>query len=113
MFSTDEGRKQLSESAGFERLVVVTLHRDHLYDNLDAIKAELSSKVMELAPPKLGNKQVCVNDSCFVIPRLSGPSCSPFISVATATTRGECTAHKYLLQTFFLLVELYIMANER
>ena len=63
MFSTDEGRKQLSESAGFERLVVVTLHRDHLYDNLNAIKAELSSKVMELALPKLGNKQV----KCFVL----------------------------------------------
>ncbi len=58
MFSTDEGRDALSKSAGFERLVVVTLHREHLYDNLDSIKAELSPKVMELAPPKLGNKQV-------------------------------------------------------
>ena len=57
MFSTDEGRKQLAVSAGFERLVVVTLHREHLYENLDAIKAELSGKVMELAPPRLGNRQ--------------------------------------------------------
>ncbi len=57
MFCTDEGRKQLSVSAGFERLVVVTLHREHLYENLDANKAELSGKVMELAPPRLGNRQ--------------------------------------------------------
>ena len=84
MFSTDEGRKQLSESAGFERLVVVTLHRDHLYDSLDAIKVELSSKVMELAPPKLGNKQVCVNYSCqFVSMYLDG---NEFFHVCYSTT---------------------------
>ncbi|CAG5116730.1 unnamed protein product [Candidula unifasciata] len=37
-------------SAGFQRLVVVTLSRGHSYENLEAIKAELSSRVMELAP---------------------------------------------------------------
>jgi hypothetical protein len=41
----------LSDSAGFERLIVASLHRDHVYTNLDSIKSELSSKVMELAPP--------------------------------------------------------------
>ena len=51
MFSSDAGRQQLSESAGFERLVVVTLDRNHSYTELDTIKAELSTKVMELAPP--------------------------------------------------------------
>lgn len=51
MFSTDAGRQQLSESAGFERLVVVTLDRNHTYTDLDAIQTELSCKVMELAPP--------------------------------------------------------------
>ncbi|XP_070177056.1 eEF1A lysine and N-terminal methyltransferase-like isoform X2 [Littorina saxatilis] len=51
MFSTDAGRKLLSESAGFERLVVVVLSREHEYESMDSIKAELSSKVMELAPP--------------------------------------------------------------
>nr|KAG5705790.1 hypothetical protein BaRGS_027449 [Batillaria attramentaria] len=50
MFSTDAGRKKLSLSAGFERLVVVALNREHEYRDMDAIKAELSSKVMELAP---------------------------------------------------------------
>ena len=58
MFSTDEGRVQLSESAGFERLVVVTLHRDHKYGDLDSVKDELSGKVLELAPAGLGNVKV-------------------------------------------------------
>lgn len=51
IFSTEAGRLQLSDSAGFERLIVASLHRDHVYTNLDSIKSELSSKVMELAPP--------------------------------------------------------------
>lgn len=51
MFSTDAGRATLSDSAGFERLVVVALSREHDYKDMDAIKSELSSKVMELAPP--------------------------------------------------------------
>ncbi|KAI8779458.1 methyltransferase-like protein 13 [Biomphalaria glabrata] len=50
LFSTDKGRLHLQESAGFQRLVVVTLNRGHEYENIDAIKAELSNKVMELAP---------------------------------------------------------------
>ncbi|XP_013399663.1 methyltransferase-like protein 13 [Lingula anatina] len=56
LFSTNEGRKQLSESAGFQRLVVVLLHRDHSYIDMENIKAELSGKVMELAPAELKNK---------------------------------------------------------
>lgn len=51
MFATDAGRKALSARAGFERLVVVALSREHEYESLEAIKAELSSKVMELVPP--------------------------------------------------------------
>ncbi|XP_069121308.1 eEF1A lysine and N-terminal methyltransferase-like [Argopecten irradians] len=51
MFSTDEGRQKLSQSAGFCRLVVVTLNRAHTYETLDAIKSELSPHVLELAPP--------------------------------------------------------------
>ena len=50
MFSTDAGRKMLSSSAGFEWLVVVALSREHEYRDMEAIKTELSSKVMELAP---------------------------------------------------------------
>ncbi|BFZ20867.1 hypothetical protein BsWGS_23906 [Bradybaena similaris] len=50
LFSTDKGRLHLLDSAGFQRLVVVTLSRGHTYENLESIKAELSSRVMELAP---------------------------------------------------------------
>ncbi|KAH9503388.1 eEF1A lysine and N-terminal methyltransferase [Bulinus truncatus] len=50
LFSTDKGRQHLLDNAGFQRLVVVTLNRGHEYESLDAIKAELSNKVMELAP---------------------------------------------------------------
>ncbi|XP_076093580.1 eEF1A lysine and N-terminal methyltransferase-like [Mytilus galloprovincialis] len=51
LFATEAGRMQLSDSAGFERLIVVCLHRDHTYTDLDSIKTELSAKVMELTPP--------------------------------------------------------------
>lgn len=57
MFSSDEGRMELHRSAGYERLLVVTLHREHTYSSLDSIKAELSEKVLELAPRSVA-KQV-------------------------------------------------------
>ncbi|XP_053247143.1 eEF1A lysine and N-terminal methyltransferase isoform X6 [Podarcis raffonei] len=53
LFGTDEGRKQLATCAGFWRLVTVALHRDQHYEGMEAIQAELSEKVMELAPPGL------------------------------------------------------------
>lgn len=49
LFSSDNGRLQLAESAGFERLVVVTMHRGHTYPGLDEVKEELSAKAVELA----------------------------------------------------------------
>lgn len=64
MFSSDEGRKQLHKNAGYERLLVVTLHREHQYDSLDSIKAELSDRVLELAPPNVA-KQVLFSARCF------------------------------------------------
>ena len=51
----------MGQTAGFDRLVVVLLHREHTYGDLEAVKDELSGKVLELAPPGLGdNKQVGV-----------------------------------------------------
>jgi len=47
-FSTNV--KALAKIAGFLRLVVATLHRGHVYTDLEEIKSELSEKVMELAP---------------------------------------------------------------
>ncbi|XP_015687503.1 eEF1A lysine and N-terminal methyltransferase isoform X1 [Protobothrops mucrosquamatus] len=57
LFGTEEGQKQLAVSAGFWRLVTVALHRNQHYDNMGAIQAELSEKVMELAPPGLPPQQ--------------------------------------------------------
>ncbi|XP_066480188.1 eEF1A lysine and N-terminal methyltransferase [Tiliqua scincoides] len=57
LFGTEEGRKQLAASAGFRRLVTVALHRDQHYEGMEAIQAELSEKVMELAPPDLSAHQ--------------------------------------------------------
>ena len=39
--------------AGFERLAVISTYREHSYGNLDDIQQELSSKVLQLAPPNL------------------------------------------------------------
>ncbi|XP_059503752.1 eEF1A lysine and N-terminal methyltransferase isoform X2 [Stegostoma tigrinum] len=59
MFGTDEGRRQLGKSAEFKRLLVVVLHRDQIYESMEAIQSELSGKVMDLAPPGLPpNQQV-------------------------------------------------------
>ncbi|XP_023292079.2 eEF1A lysine and N-terminal methyltransferase homolog [Lucilia cuprina] len=55
LFSTTEGRKKLQASAKFQRMAVVTLHRDQVYESLDAVKAELSENVKSLAP--LGLKE--------------------------------------------------------
>ncbi|XP_048353479.1 eEF1A lysine and N-terminal methyltransferase isoform X1 [Sphaerodactylus townsendi] len=57
LFGTEEGRKQLAASAGFRRLVTVALHRDQHYEGMETIQAELSEKVMELAPPGLQAQQ--------------------------------------------------------
>lgn len=49
MFSVNEGQKQLAISAGFERLVIVSLSRSHSYVSIEKIKEELSGKVMEFS----------------------------------------------------------------
>lgn len=58
MFSTDEGRTELSSSIDYQRLLVVTLNRAHKYSSVDEVKAELSTKVMELAPPATQERSV-------------------------------------------------------
>ncbi|XP_029888639.2 eEF1A lysine and N-terminal methyltransferase isoform X1 [Aquila chrysaetos chrysaetos] len=57
LFGTEEGRRQLATSAGFRRLVTVALHREQHYEGMAGIQAELSGKVMELAPPGLPARQ--------------------------------------------------------
>lgn len=50
LFGTEEGWKQLAVSACFRRLVVVALHRGQSYKGMEGIQAELSARVLELAP---------------------------------------------------------------
>ncbi|OXB57996.1 hypothetical protein ASZ78_011806 [Callipepla squamata] len=57
LFGTEEGRRQLAASAGFGRLVTAALHREQHYEGMASIQAELSGKVMELAPPGLPARQ--------------------------------------------------------
>ena len=68
LFSTDEGRQELARSAGFARLIVVTLSRDHVYKGLDQVKTELSAKVMELAPPGVTDDRQVVHSLEFEAP---------------------------------------------
>ena len=49
LFSSNDGCIHLAESAGFERLVIITLHRGHTYQGLDEVKEEVSLKACELA----------------------------------------------------------------
>lgn len=53
----EEGRKQLAASAGFRRLITVALHRGQQYEGMDSIQAELSARVMELAPSGMPAQQ--------------------------------------------------------
>lgn len=65
LFSSDPGRIQLAESAGFERLVVVTMHRGHTYPSLDDVKEEVSAKAVELAQQGLPHgKKVYIHSPC-------------------------------------------------
>jgi len=65
-FGTKLGRQELVSQAKYQRLVIVYLNRAHTYENLDTILAELSPKIIELAPKGL--------DTSYKIPMLSmGP----------------------------------------
>lgn len=57
LFGMEEGRKQLAASAGFRRLITVALHRGQQYESMDSIQAELSARVMELAPAGMPAQQ--------------------------------------------------------
>ncbi|XP_047377763.1 eEF1A lysine and N-terminal methyltransferase isoform X2 [Sciurus carolinensis] len=57
LFGMEEGRKQLAASAGFRRLITVALHRGQQYDGMDSVQAELSTRVMELAPAGMPPQQ--------------------------------------------------------
>ncbi|XP_016963875.1 eEF1A lysine and N-terminal methyltransferase homolog [Drosophila biarmipes] len=57
LFATPVGRKKLQDSANFQRLAVVTLHRDQVYSTLDEVKTELADSIKNLSPAGL-NEQI-------------------------------------------------------
>ncbi|CAD7000074.1 unnamed protein product [Ceratitis capitata] len=50
LFATTKGREKLQSSAKYQRLAVVTLHRDQTYLSLDSVRAELADSIKCLAP---------------------------------------------------------------
>nr|XP_019936730.1 PREDICTED: methyltransferase-like protein 13 [Paralichthys olivaceus] len=59
LYSSSEGQKQLAASANFRRLVIVAMHRNQEYTDMQAVQSELSPMVMDLAPPGMpANQQV-------------------------------------------------------
>lgn len=59
LYGSAEGRAQLASSAKFRRLIIVAMHRDQKYEDMQAVQSELSPMVMELAPPGMpANQQV-------------------------------------------------------
>ncbi|CAB1414871.1 unnamed protein product [Pleuronectes platessa] len=59
LYCSSEGQKQLAASANFRRLVIVAMHRNQEYTDMQAVQAELSPMVMDLAPPGMpANQQV-------------------------------------------------------
>uniref|UniRef100_A0A8D3B3Y3 eEF1A lysine and N-terminal methyltransferase n=1 Tax=Scophthalmus maximus TaxID=52904 RepID=A0A8D3B3Y3_SCOMX len=59
LYSSSEGRKQLAASANFRRLVIVAMHRNQEFTDMQAVQSELSPMVMDLAPPGMpANQQV-------------------------------------------------------
>jgi len=66
LFSSSEGQKELATNAGFERVVIVSLGRGHTFIDMDTIKEELSTKVMELAPKKRSRNAQVMSRKCFL-----------------------------------------------
>ncbi|XP_052869335.1 eEF1A lysine and N-terminal methyltransferase homolog [Anopheles cruzii] len=50
LFATPAGRQKLQQSANFDRLAVVTMHRGQRYEDLETVKGELGESVKSLAP---------------------------------------------------------------
>ncbi|KAF7668517.1 hypothetical protein LDENG_00009010 [Lucifuga dentata] len=59
LYGSSEGRRQVAASANFRRLVIVAMHRNQEYTDMQAVQTELSPMVMDLAPPGMpANQQV-------------------------------------------------------
>jgi hypothetical protein len=59
LFSSSDGRRQLSDNAKFQRLIVIHLGRDHQFSSLECVQNELAAVVSSLQPEGLSeNTQV-------------------------------------------------------
>lgn len=56
LFSTNEGRIQLTKMTKNNRLVIITMHRDQKYGTLDDVKQELNDVVKNFAPTNITQK---------------------------------------------------------
>ncbi|XP_073827007.1 eEF1A lysine and N-terminal methyltransferase homolog isoform X2 [Musca autumnalis] len=50
LFATSKGRKKLLEQSKFQRMAVVTLHRDQCYQSMEEVNAELADSIKSFAP---------------------------------------------------------------
>ena len=50
MFSAKDGQWQLVQQCLSRRLIMVAFNRGHRFGSIEAVKAELSPQVLELAP---------------------------------------------------------------
>ncbi|XP_024226238.1 eEF1A lysine and N-terminal methyltransferase homolog [Bombus impatiens] len=56
LFSTKEGRQQVLKSSQRDRLAIVTLCREHKFENWEAVKSEIEDCILNLAPEGLSGK---------------------------------------------------------
>uniref|UniRef100_A0A1B0DBE5 Methyltransferase domain-containing protein n=1 Tax=Phlebotomus papatasi TaxID=29031 RepID=A0A1B0DBE5_PHLPP len=58
LFFTPEGRRRLLENVKYNRLAIVTMHRQQKYLSWDDVKDELSASVQNLAPADLKSNEM-------------------------------------------------------
>ena len=58
LFSTKEGRQQLLKTTQRDRLAIVTLRREHTFENLEAVKKEIGESISNLAPAGLSVTEI-------------------------------------------------------
>lgn len=56
LFSTKEGRQELLKTTKKNRLAIVTLRREHSYENLETVKNELNINIRNFAPASVDSK---------------------------------------------------------
>lgn len=53
LFGVAQGRINLVESSGFDRLAIIHLHRNQEYDTLEDVEQEIYGTIVKLAPAVL------------------------------------------------------------